>query len=352
MTNNQKQAPASILIVDDTPDNLRLLTNILTGQGYQVRPAPNGLHALATVQKAQPDLILLDIMMPDLGGYEVCQRLKADERSRDIPVIFISALDDLFDKMTAFSVGGIDYITKPFEEAEVLARVKTHLTIGHLQQVLQQKNEALQAANQSLEEKVQARTVALAQANDDLQAEIEQRIQHQREKDRLFSLVSQQSEQIRAMTTLLIQSQQADRQGLALNLREEIAQRVALLQANLNTTKQMLSVTNLEIVAQHLDSALHLLAQMEDYMAQITDDLSQPTSQEQDVSQNPLIKLSEREREVLQLLAQGKSGHEIAQMINIATASVHTYTHRIKTKLDLFDLPGLIKFALEHKLVE
>jgi DNA-binding response OmpR family regulator len=142
----------SILIVDDTPDNLRLMAKILSKQAYHVRLAPSGALALTSIQMEPPDLILLDIMMPQMGGYEVCQKLKEDDKTRHIPVIFISALNDVFDKITAFSVGGVDYITKPFEEIEVLARVKTHLMIHQLQHELQQREQVLQDVNENLEE--------------------------------------------------------------------------------------------------------------------------------------------------------------------------------------------------------
>jgi two-component system, sensor histidine kinase and response regulator len=135
----------SIVIVDDTPDNLRLLIDILGKQGYRVRPAPNGELGLASIQKETPDLILLDILMPGMDGFEVCRQLKADEELCDIPVIFISALNEVFDKVTAFAVGGVDYITKPFQVEEVLARVNTHLTIVSLQKNLQTQVEELNA---------------------------------------------------------------------------------------------------------------------------------------------------------------------------------------------------------------
>ncbi len=134
---------ADILVVDDTPDNLRLLVRLLTEQGYKVRPVPSGKLALAAVQGRPPDLILLDINMPDMSGYEVCQHLKHNEQTRQIPVIFLSALNEVLDKVTAFSVGGIDYITKPFQVEEVLVRIQTHLEIGALQKHLHQKNETL-----------------------------------------------------------------------------------------------------------------------------------------------------------------------------------------------------------------
>lgn len=147
----QHTSPKTILIVDDTPENLRLLVDVLTGQGYRVRPTPSGERALITVQKELPDLILLDVMMPQMDGYAVCRHLKADERTRDIPIIFISALNEVFDKMTAFSVGGVDYITKPFQVEEVLARVRTHLHLEEMRHTLQAKNQQLQEQNQELD---------------------------------------------------------------------------------------------------------------------------------------------------------------------------------------------------------
>jgi len=136
---------ADILIVDDTPANLRLLAEILAKKGHKIRPASHGKMALLAAQTQPPDLILLDIMMPEMDGYEVCRRLKANERTQDIPVIFISALDETLDKVTAFSVGGVDYIAKPFHVGEVVARVNTHLTIRRLHQSLQEKVAELDA---------------------------------------------------------------------------------------------------------------------------------------------------------------------------------------------------------------
>ena len=139
-----------ILIVDDTPDNLRLLSKTLSEQGYEVQCAINGKLALMAVKHEPPDLILLDIKMPEMDGYEVCERLKMQEETAAIPVIFLSALDDVFDKVKAFTVGGVDYITKPFQVEEVFARIENQLTIRRLQQQLQNKNIKLEQLNQEL----------------------------------------------------------------------------------------------------------------------------------------------------------------------------------------------------------
>ncbi|MGF1494535.1 MAG: response regulator [Microcoleaceae cyanobacterium] len=137
---------ASILVIDDTPANLRLLVNLLTQRGYKVRALPSGKLALAGIKESPPDLILLDILMPEMNGYEVCEYLKADTTTQNIPVIFISAIHEVMDKVRAFSVGGIDYITKPFQAEEVLARVETHLEKQSLQSSLQQRNNELAQA--------------------------------------------------------------------------------------------------------------------------------------------------------------------------------------------------------------
>ncbi|MEG4170470.1 MULTISPECIES: EAL domain-containing protein [unclassified Microcoleus] len=130
----------NILIVDDLPDNLRLLRDTLSAQGYKVRSATTGAMALRAAQLPSTELILLDIKLPDQDGYEVCLKLKSDERTADIPIIFLSALNETFNKVQGLAAGGVDYIAKPFQVEEVLARVETHLTIGRLQQKLQNQN--------------------------------------------------------------------------------------------------------------------------------------------------------------------------------------------------------------------
>ena len=144
-----------ILAVDDTPANLRLLSGMLTDKGYQMLLAPSGKFAISSAKRRRPDLILLDINMPEMDGYEVCEKLKSHPETQEVPVIFISALSDVMDKVKAFSVGGVDYITKPFQMEEVLARVETHLAITFLQKNLQEKNEELANARQSVELKNQ-----------------------------------------------------------------------------------------------------------------------------------------------------------------------------------------------------
>jgi len=137
--------PASVLVVDDTIENLRLLSNLLGEKGYEVRAVTSGRQALQAAEHDPPDLVLLDVTMPEMDGYEVCRRLKAADRCKDVPVIFITALTDTADKVLAFDTGAVDYITKPFQFAEVLARVKTHLALRSARVALAESYQRLRA---------------------------------------------------------------------------------------------------------------------------------------------------------------------------------------------------------------
>ncbi|MFM9962847.1 MAG: PP2C family protein-serine/threonine phosphatase [Planctomycetaceae bacterium] len=147
---------ASILVVDDTPANLQVLAGMLKDRGYKVRPVPSGKLALQAAQRDPPDLILLDINMPEMNGYEVCEHLKADETLKGIPIIFISALTEQLDKVKAFSIGGVDYITKPFQMEELHARVETHLRLRRLQLELEETNAQLKKANERMSRDLRA----------------------------------------------------------------------------------------------------------------------------------------------------------------------------------------------------
>lgn len=148
----------NVLIVDDTPANLRLLSGILSDCGYLVRPAPNGALALRAIESSPPDLIILDVNMPDMSGYDIARHLKSQPETRDIPIIFVSALGEIEDKVKAFRAGGVDYITKPFQVEEVLARVAAHNTLRVLQKRLARTNE-------ELERQVAVRTAQLLSLN-------------------------------------------------------------------------------------------------------------------------------------------------------------------------------------------
>ena len=179
-----------ILIVDDNSRNLKVLYTYLKHAGFEVLVAEDGYGGIEVVKNSQPELILLDVMMPGIDGFEVCRRLKESQQSRDIPVIFLTALSETVSKIEGFEVGGVDYITQPTENEEVVARVKTHLMLNRLQQKLQQQNTELQAEierrkeierklnsshdllqqnNDSLEQTVAERTAELSDSNQDLE---------------------------------------------------------------------------------------------------------------------------------------------------------------------------------------
>lgn len=184
----EKRADWTILIVDDNPTNLEVLSGALSNSGWEIWVAVDGESALEQVQFAQPDLILLDVMMPGIDGFETCRQLKESITTCDIPVIFMTALSDSVDKVKGLNLGAVDYITKPFQKEEVVARVKTHLTISHLNKQLQNQNQllkqevqerataeaALQTLMQELENRVTERTAELLQSNQQLQQALEE----------------------------------------------------------------------------------------------------------------------------------------------------------------------------------
>ena len=163
---NDQKLTERILLVDDNPTNLQVLMGTLEGKGYNLLIAKNGESALTIVRKAWPDLILLDIMMPGIDGFEVCRQLKADPTTQEIPVIFLSALGETTDKVHGLDLGAVDYITKPFQPEEVIARVNTHLTMNRLKKDLALKNEELRDMNENLEIKVAERSHQLLKSRE------------------------------------------------------------------------------------------------------------------------------------------------------------------------------------------
>jgi signal transduction histidine kinase len=214
MNDHQPGTPlGNILVVDDTAENLRLLSTMLTQRGYTPRCVINGKMALRACNSNPPDLILLDIMMPEMNGYEVCQHLKLEAKTREIPVIFISAKDEVFDKVNAFAVGGVDYISKPFQFEEVLARIESHLSLRNLQKQLKEQNVLLQeeiTSRLAVEKTLQEKNLILQQEISTRRA-VEKALQEQ-------NLVLQQeiSNRQRAESALLKSNQELARSNAEL----------------------------------------------------------------------------------------------------------------------------------------
>ena len=182
MTTGEKRG--TILIVDDTPLNLEVLQDILSAAGFELLIAVNGESAIRQAEYATPDMILLDVMMPGIDGFETCRRLKELEATREIPIIFMTALSETSHKVRGFEMGGVDYVTKPLQHEEVMARLNTHLKLRNLQRELQLMNE-------ELEQRVAARTVELTEANTQLQAaqrQLEMRVRELDGRNRLVQL--------------------------------------------------------------------------------------------------------------------------------------------------------------------
>jgi len=199
----------SILIVDDTPLNLGVMVTYLESYGFGIRIARSGETAVKRVRYDPPDLILLDILMPGMDGFETCRRLKAIKAARDIPIIFMTSLANVEDKVKGFEAGAVDYVTKPLNQEEVLARVKTHLRLRDLTLSLREKNKQLATSSQV-------------------------------ERDRLFDAISQQREQLRALNQKLTEVQEAERKQLARELHDEMGQSLTAISINLATIAQEL----------------------------------------------------------------------------------------------------------------
>jgi signal transduction histidine kinase len=233
----------SILVIDDNHDSLRLLSNILSEKGFLVRTIPDAPMGLASAFAFPPDLIMLDIMMPKMDGYTVCKKLKANSHTSDIPVIFISALNEVVDKVYGFRVGGVDYITKPFQMEEVLARITTHLSLRTMQNQLVQQNEQLQ---QQIQERIRAEQ-ELRQTHNELEIRVEQRT----------SEVLAKHEQLQRLTRQMTVIQEDERRRLSRELHDEANQSLMALMISIQLVRDEMDDTQ-RAVHQRLTEALEL----------------------------------------------------------------------------------------------
>lgn len=232
----------SILIVDDNPNNLAVLFDFLTESGFKVLVARTGESAITKAEYSLPDLILLDVLMPGIDGFETCQLLKAKDSTKDIPVIFMTALDETENKVKGFNLGAVDYVTKPIQNEEVLARVKAHLSISNLTKKLQAQNEQMQQEiadrqlaqtnlkqlAEELEKRVAERTAELSQANDRLKIEVKERQQTQEN-------LQQSLDKLQQAQSLLIQSEKMSALGqMVAGIAHEINNPVNFICGNIN----------------------------------------------------------------------------------------------------------------------
>lgn len=330
---NPQNAASTILLVDDNPANLTVLVEQLLAQGFQLMVAENGESALERVHYRKPDIILLDVRMPGIDGYETCRRLKAETETADIPVIFLSALNDADDKIQGFQAGGVDFISKPMEFGEVIVRIHTQLTLRRLQQDLAR-------ANTELEQRVAARTA-------ELEAEVALRSQSESEKSLLLDAVRAQSEYLQTIGNQIVAQQSQRRIDLSEELDQQVIQNISSLRDHLDA---LLGQEVTDEVRRHLKDMDQLLTHLLDATQHVAAHLQEVSPEERVFQANPLLNLSEREREVLLLMANRHSTEAIARLLHIAPSSVRTYRSRMKQKLDVVSDEDLLQYASQYNL--
>lgn len=322
--------PRTLLIIDDTINNLRVAVDLLHAYGFRILTASDGESGIERAHLAQPDLILLDVRMPGLDGFECCRRLKAHPATAHIPVVFMTALTDTDNKVRGFELGGVDYVAKPFDAGELLARVRTHLELADLRR--------------GLEQRVEERTAALA-------AEVAQRKRIQADQSLLLDLLRDQSEQLRALAR---QSLAAEEKAAPLS--PALAAQIEAVRIVLAQMDSRLQAAETEPTALSADAlrrqSLHALS----LLKSIADALDRPplppahTNGAARLQEDPLFKLTTREYEVLQLIGQGKSNAEIAEILVVSRSTVSSYRSRILTKLGVPDTPALLRYLVERQV--
>ena len=235
------------MVVDDDPVSLEMCKHLLETEDYHIHCAENGKKAVEKAKLAKPDLILLDIVMPEMDGYETCKVLKRDVPVKDIPVIFMSSLTEPIDKVKAFESGGVDFISKPLECQELLARVKTQITLGRLQKELRE-------VNADLEQRVVSRSRELFQSNEALLAEVEERKQTEK-------ALTHSQRLLRALYIQLGELEEAERQRLSRELHDQVGQNLTALGINLNVILNQLSDESRALLEPRLNDAMRITAE-------------------------------------------------------------------------------------------
>jgi DNA-binding NarL/FixJ family response regulator len=333
MAANERAGPASILLIDDTPENLRVAVDLLEAYSFTLLTARDGEAGIKRARLTAPGLILLDVQMPGIDGYETCRRLKADPVTAAIPVIFMTVLSETAHKVDGFLAGGVDYVTKPIEAHELLARVRTHLALRSLQI--------------ELEARVTERTASL-------EREIAARVAKDVEREHLLEVVRAQSEQLHQLTHAWVTAQRERDRSVERKLGEHVADRLERVSAALSQAEELLAAearsgaTSLAQIRAHVTRAQELLRPAAEGADLVRSELATGTTALQ-VEDNPLLRLSTREYEIVQLIAHGKANKQIAQALDIARTTVSTHRTRLMEKLGVSDLPSLIRLLMRYE---
>jgi DNA-binding response OmpR family regulator/DNA-binding CsgD family transcriptional regulator len=315
------EAAATILVIDDDPTSLGVALKHLSAYDYAVLTARDGERGFRRALHVRPDLVLLDLGLPGIDGHEVCRRLKAHPVTKDIPVIFLTARATVDDKLRSFELDGVDYLTKPFAAAELVARVRMHLRQATQRQALEAHRQGLEAE--------------LVEARRQLSIALDRRLEDEEERDRLRTLVEAQRTHLQAQVQRWMDPDGAG----GLGRRPDATERVHL-------ALELLECARLQTIERQepgLVQAMKLLAPLVD--AELP--ASPPDEPDEDGS---LDGLSEREREVFELLIKGRTNKQISTHLGVSTSTVSTYRSRVMEKLGAPNVAALVRLALMRGL--
>lgn len=332
----------TILLVDDNPSNLAVLYDHLSQADYKIVVMDNGIDAVEKAIQIQPTLILLDIRMPGMDGYETCRAIKSNQTTADVPIIFLSALNEVNERLKGFQAGGVDFVTKPINVLEVTARVETHITLARLRQ-------ALAEANLRLEERVEARTIELQEEIALHQQEIDRRKQAEQEKQQLLHLLREQNKQLHSFTDWMLQSRPAVHLELTHLISQQLLDNIASISAELKLSQ---TAKEPQDAARHVTNARLRSEQLHQFLRTISLDKAAKQPTLPTTIPAAVASLTNREREVLRLIADGVSSEDIGQQLAIAETTVRSYRLRIMRKINTHTVAGLVKFALIHNLTD
>jgi len=341
---SETKAPV-ILIVEDTSITLKVITTILSKEGYKIETAMNGKQALDIVRKVLPDVILLDIVMPEMDGYEVCRILKESPETMDVPVIFITVKDETENMLKGFETGAVDYVTKPFNSAELLARVRTHVElkkkrdnekelIFRLKATLDERNkaeEALQQAHDNLERLVEERTSELLLKNRQLVEEIARRKQIEealKNRERELKDQSRNLKELNNSMKVLVKMREKDKEEFEDWVLSNVKK---LILPNL----EKLNKTSLDTRGANYVSILE--SNVNDILSSFSQRLS-----------SKYLNLTSKEIQVANLVKDGKGSRKISELMDTSVRTIDFHRNNIRKKLGLQDKKVNLRSFLLH----